>query len=79
MNIKNHKPDLQALFVNQLKVLKKTLPKSCTYLSSVKTFDGEFRVKAIVNGNEYLFTTPTDLIFKDADLRELARAISEKC
>lgn len=79
MNSLNNKIALQALFANQLKVLKKTLPKSCTYLSPLKTSDGEFRVKAIVNGKEYLYTTPRDLIFKEADLRELARAISEKC
>ena len=79
MNTSKNKVALQALFANQLKTLKKTLPKSCTYLSALKTVDGEFRVKAIVNGKEYLYTTPQDLIFKEADLRELARAISEKC
>ncbi len=72
------KDDAKVVFRRNLTALKKVLPKACTYLSPYKTSNGDFVIKAIVNGNDYYFSTPENLVFTKADISELQRAILEK-
>jgi hypothetical protein len=67
------------IFESNLKILKKGLPKSCTYLSSYRTSDGKMLVKAIINKNQHFFSVPDNLRFTPADLRRLKNVILEKC
>lgn len=67
------------IFGYQLKVLKKRLPSSCSYLSTLKKKSGEIQIKAVVNREDFFFSVPQDLSLNAADIQELERAILSKC
>lgn len=67
------------IFESNLKVIKSSLPKACTYLSSYRTADDKILVKAIINKTQHFFSVPQDLRFTPADLRRLKNVILEKC
>jgi hypothetical protein len=67
------------IFSANLKLIKSSLPKTCTYLSSYKTKEGKYLVKARIKGNDHFFSVPEELRFSPADLRQLKNVILEKC
>jgi len=71
--------DNRLLFGIMVKELRKSLPSACTFLSPLKTSEGEHRVKAVINGTEYQYTVPQDLTFTAADIDELRSVITEAC
>jgi hypothetical protein len=71
--------DPKFIFGHTIKSLKKQLPKQCTYLSSYKDSKGDYYVRAVINGSEYLFTIPPGFIFKAADVNELKSQILQIC
>lgn len=73
------KIDNRMLFGFRMKALKAELPSQVSFLAPYKTHKGEYRIKAIVNGDEYQFTAPEDLNFTNADIEELRMGILAKC
>jgi hypothetical protein len=69
---------LQAL-PNYLKIIKKSLPKQCTFLGSVRKPTGELYIKYIVNKESFLLTIPEDLNFTKADWDRIISLIQSKC
>ena len=66
------------IFSYQLKTLKKRLPSGCTFLSTLRKKNGEIQIKAVVKGEDYLFSVPQDLNLNAADIQELERSILSK-
>jgi len=67
------------IFADIVKDIKKHLPKTCTFLSPLKTTKGLLQVRAVIKNTEYRFTTPADLKFTNADVKKLRSSLLEKC
>lgn len=68
----------------QVKSLKKTLPKSCSFLAVIKTTnksltDNGYIVRAIINGSTYHFKTPSNLVYTIEHIEVLRDLIVDKC
>lgn len=66
-------------FGNIVTNIKKGLPKSCTFLAPYKDINGDYSVKANVDGTTYYYSVPRGLIFTQAAIKELHSQILEKC
>ena len=66
------------IFALIVKNIKKDLPSSCTHLAPYKKANGEYKVRAIINGTTYLFPTPEDLIYDQTQLSVLTELINDK-
>jgi hypothetical protein len=64
---------------DQLKNLKKVLPKACTFLSAITLSNGQLAVRAIVKGEEHVFATPPEIYYDSAGLRRLQDLIVKYC
>lgn len=73
------KIDNRLLFGLRMKELKSELPSQVSFLAPYKTYKGEYRVKVVINKEEYQFTVPEDLNFTNADIEELRVGILAKC
>lgn len=67
------------IFNAELRTIKKNVPKACTFISLMKTSEGEHLVKAMINGDEYRYTIPQDLLMTQADYTRIQNLIIEKC
>lgn len=67
--------DLRGMYASALKLLKKSLPKECTFLAPFTNRNGLSLVKYIVNGKEYYSSIPPNFEFKKADLDVLREEI----
>lgn len=67
------------VFADIVRDIKKKLPKTCSFLSPLKTTKGILQVRAVIGNNEYRFTVPAALNFTDADIRKLQSSLLEKC
>ena len=66
-------------FLQGLKIIKRRIHPSCTYLSSIKEKSGEIKVLCIINGTEWRYSTPYRLQFTKSDWAELETSITNKC
>lgn len=66
-------------FAGVIKDIKARLPRTCTFLSPIKTIKGELQVRAVINNSEYRFLTPENLDFSKADIKRLENLLLEKC
>ena len=69
----------KSLLTEQLKSLKKVLPKACTFLSPIKLSSGEMAVRSIIKGEEHIFATPPEIYYDSAGLRRLEGLIVNYC
>jgi hypothetical protein len=67
------------IFNAELRTIKKRIPKSCTFMSLIKTSEGEHLLKAMIKGDEYRYTLPQDLDMTQADYDRIENLITEKC
>ena len=67
-----------SMFSDTIKSIKRALPKTCTFLSPLKTVDGEYQVLSIIGNNEYRFTVPKSLQFTQSDIKKLRSKLMEK-
>lgn len=74
-------PSIYALsiFADIIKDIKKSLPRTCTFLSPLKTREGEYQILSIINKIEYRLTVPSTLKFTQGDINEIESILSEKC
>lgn len=63
----------------QVKALKKSLPKYCTFLSPYADKSGEIYLKAVVNKKSIYLTIPQDFRFTEADIARITNLIETKC
>lgn len=62
-----------------LKAIKKSLPKSCTYLSLYKRRTGETCLKAVVNKTDYYYSLPQDFNMTEASFERIRSLVLENC
>lgn len=62
-----------------LKAIKKSLPKSCSYLSLYKRRSGETCLKATVKKNDYYYSLPQDFVLTEASFERIRSLILENC
>lgn len=67
------------IFNAELRAIKKNVPRACTFISLIKTIEGEHLVKAMIKGEEYRYTIPQDLSMTSADYSRIETLILEKC
>lgn len=67
------------IFTNELKTVKKRLPKSCSFLSLNKDKDGVVEILAVVHNEKYYFSAPIDYKYTKADSEELYNQLLIKC
>jgi hypothetical protein len=67
------------IFNAELRAVKKNVPKACTFISLMKTSEGEHLVKAMIKGDEYRYTIPQDLIMTQAEYDRIQNLIIDKC
>ena len=67
------------IFNAELRAVKKNVPKACTFISLMKTSEGEHLVKAMIKGDEYRYTIPQDLSMTQAEYDRIQNLIIEKC
>ena len=70
--------DNRAMYLGMLKILKKELPRECTFLSSFTNRNGVHMVKYVVNKKEYYSSIPPDFTFSAADVNQLRDNILSK-
>jgi hypothetical protein len=63
----------------QLKSIKESLPKSCTFLASITDKRGNVRVEAVINRGKYDITIPEDLKLNKAHVDRIRTEILSKC
>lgn len=66
------------IFALVVKDIKKDLPSSCTHLAPHRKANGEYKVRAIIDGTTYLFPTPEDLLYDQTQLSVLTELINDK-
>lgn len=74
----------QTVLLEYVKLIKKDLPKNCTFLAPLRKSDNTLYLKATVKSadstkNNFLYTLPEDLDLTDADLNRIKKLILEKC
>jgi hypothetical protein len=69
----------RSVLKEQLKSLKKVLPKACTFLSAITLSDGQLAVRAVIKGKERIFATPPEIYYDSAGLRRLESLIIKYC
>lgn len=67
------------IFNANLRAIKKNVPKACTFISLMKTGEGEHLVKAMIKGDEYRYSIPQDLDLTQADYDRIENLITSKC
>ena len=68
----------KSMYLGMLKLLKKELPRECTFLASFTNSNGTAMVKYIVNKKEYYSSIPPDFKFSNADVNQLKDNILSK-
>jgi len=63
----------------QVKSIKKSLPKACTFLSTYKDSTGEILLKAVVRGTTSFIRIPQNSILKPAELERVMELLKTKC
>lgn len=79
MEFKNITAAREHLLGEYAKLIKKDLPKACTFLSVAKKPGNKLYFKAIVNKQSYLYSLPENLELTNADLERVKKLILEKC
>jgi hypothetical protein len=62
-----------------LKAIKKSLPKSCTYISLYKRKEGDTCIKAVVNKTQYFYSIPQNFILTESHFERIRSLILENC
>lgn len=62
-----------------LKEIKKSLPKSCTFLSLYRRKEGDICIRSVVKKVEYYYTVPQDFILTEASFERIHSLIREVC
>lgn len=70
--------DPRMIYAGTLRVLKKSLPKDCTFLAPFTNRKGLNLVKYIVNGKEYYSSIPPNFVFNQASIDVLKEEILSK-
>jgi hypothetical protein len=66
--------------VNQvLKSIKKSLPRTCTFLSLYKRRQGDTCIRAVVNKTNYYYTIPQDFNLTEASFERIRSLILDEC
>ncbi len=71
--------DRKYLVSQVLKAIKKSLPKSCTYLSLYKRRDGDVCIRSVVNKTDYYYTLPQDFNLTEASFERIRSLILDEC
>ena len=74
----------QNILLEYVKLIKKDLPKSCTFLAPVRKTNNNLYLRATIKSadgtkDNYLYSLPEDLDLTDADLNRVKNLILEKC
>ena len=62
-----------------LKAIKKSLPKSCTFLSLYRRKEGDICIRSVVNKKDYYYTVPQDFSLTEASFERIHSLIIETC
>lgn len=74
----------QTVLLEYVKLIKKDLPKNCTFLAPLRKSDNTLYLRATVKSadgtkSNFLYTLPEDLDLTDADLNRVKQLITEQC
>lgn len=70
--------DNRSMYLGMLKLVKKELPRECTFLAPFTNSNGMAMVKYVVNKKEYYSSIPPDFTFSAADVEQLKDNILSK-
>ena len=62
-----------------LKSIKKSLPKSCTFLSLCRRREGDLCIRSVVHKTDYYYTLPQDFSLTEASFERIRSLILDTC